>query len=58
MPPRERRTRRRSHQRGTRLGHHRHRRRGEKKLLRDAHELVPGITELPLVETRAGLRPG
>ncbi|MFI5755332.1 glycine oxidase ThiO [Streptomyces sp. NPDC051569] len=27
-------------------------------LLRDAHDLVPGITELPLVETRAGLRPG
>ncbi|AZM64815.1 MULTISPECIES: glycine oxidase ThiO [unclassified Streptomyces] len=27
-------------------------------LLRDAHELVPGITELPLAETRAGLRPG
>ncbi|MFJ5259183.1 glycine oxidase ThiO [Streptomyces sp. NPDC088387] len=27
-------------------------------LLRDAHELVPGITELPLTETRAGLRPG
>ncbi|MEN8653248.1 glycine oxidase ThiO [Streptomyces sp. 21So2-11] len=26
-------------------------------LLRDAHELVPGITELPLTETRAGLRP-
>ncbi|MFG3103186.1 glycine oxidase ThiO [Streptomyces sp. NPDC048182] len=27
-------------------------------LLRDAHELVPGITELALTETRAGLRPG
>ncbi|QBJ90148.1 glycine oxidase ThiO [Streptomyces seoulensis] len=27
-------------------------------LLRDAHELVPGITELPLTETLAGLRPG
>ncbi len=27
-------------------------------MLRDAHELVPGITELPLTETRAGLRPG
>jgi glycine oxidase len=27
-------------------------------LLRDAHELVPGLTELPLTETRAGLRPG
>ncbi|MGW1796467.1 glycine oxidase ThiO [Streptomyces sp. NPDC001984] len=27
-------------------------------LLRDAHELIPGITELPLTETRAGLRPG
>ncbi|NED92129.1 FAD-dependent oxidoreductase, partial [Streptomyces sp. SID11233] len=26
-------------------------------LLRDAHELLPGITELPLTETRAGLRP-
>ncbi|GGS21958.1 glycine oxidase ThiO [Streptomyces griseoviridis] len=26
-------------------------------LLRDAHELVPGITELPLTETLAGLRP-
>ncbi|UGY90898.1 glycine oxidase ThiO [Streptomyces gobiensis] len=31
---------------------------GVYELLRDAHELVPGITELPLVETRAGLRPG
>ncbi|MGW1516900.1 glycine oxidase ThiO [Streptomyces sp. NPDC002287] len=30
---------------------------GVYELLRDAHELVPGITELPLVETRAGLRP-
>jgi glycine oxidase len=28
---------------------------GVYELLRDAHELVPGITELPLVETRAGL---
>ena len=27
-------------------------------LLRDAHELVPGVTELPLVEAGAGLRPG
>ncbi|HEY9473786.1 MAG TPA: glycine oxidase ThiO [Mycobacteriales bacterium] len=27
-------------------------------LLRDAHDLVPGLTELPLVETIAGLRPG
>ncbi|CAL9432505.1 Hydrogen cyanide synthase subunit HcnC [Streptomyces sp. enrichment culture] len=27
-------------------------------LLRDAHELVPGITELPFTEIRAGLRPG
>ncbi|MGW2261935.1 glycine oxidase ThiO [Streptomyces sp. NPDC001780] len=31
---------------------------GVYELLRDAHELVPGITELPLAETRAGLRPG
>ncbi|MGX1503156.1 UNVERIFIED_CONTAM: glycine oxidase [Streptomyces graminofaciens] len=31
---------------------------GVYELLRDAHELVPGITELSLVETRAGLRPG
>ncbi|MDI2126146.1 glycine oxidase ThiO [Yinghuangia seranimata] len=31
---------------------------GVYELLRDAHELVPGITELPLVETYAGLRPG
>ncbi|WP_415950836.1 glycine oxidase ThiO [Streptomyces sp. KLOTTS4A1] len=31
---------------------------GVYELLRDAHELLPGITELPLVETRAGLRPG
>ncbi|MEU7168928.1 glycine oxidase ThiO [Streptomyces morookaense] len=31
---------------------------GVYELLRDAHELVPGITELPLVETRAALRPG
>ncbi|HEV7627998.1 MAG TPA: FAD-dependent oxidoreductase, partial [Streptomyces sp.] len=27
------------------------------ELLRDAHELVPGLTELPLTETSAGLRP-
>lgn len=31
---------------------------GVYELLRDAHELVPGVTELPLTETRAGLRPG
>jgi glycine oxidase len=31
---------------------------GVYELLRDAHELVPAITELPLVETLAGLRPG
>ncbi|MFJ2955900.1 glycine oxidase ThiO [Streptomyces sp. NPDC087270] len=31
---------------------------GVYQLLRDAHELVPGITELPLTETLAGLRPG
>ncbi|MBW1599569.1 glycine oxidase ThiO [Streptomyces sp. JJ38] len=31
---------------------------GVYELLRDAHELVPGLTELPLVETCAGLRPG
>ncbi|MFF2813319.1 glycine oxidase ThiO [Streptomyces sp. NPDC058000] len=31
---------------------------GVYELLRDAHELVPGITELPLTESRAGLRPG
>ncbi|CAM5380310.1 MULTISPECIES: glycine oxidase ThiO [Streptomyces] len=31
---------------------------GVYELLRDAHELMPGITELPLIETRAGLRPG
>lgn len=31
---------------------------GVYELLRDAHDLVPGITELPLVETLAGLRPG
>ncbi|MFJ1702264.1 glycine oxidase ThiO [Kitasatospora sp. NPDC088346] len=31
---------------------------GVYELLRDAHELIPGITELPLVETGAGLRPG
>ncbi|MFD7920417.1 glycine oxidase ThiO [Streptomyces sp. NPDC059740] len=30
---------------------------GVYELLRDAHELVPGVTELPLVEVRAGLRP-
>lgn len=30
---------------------------GVYQLLRDAHELVPGLTELPLVESRAGLRP-
>ncbi|MET7638848.1 glycine oxidase ThiO [Streptomyces sp. NPDC005438] len=28
------------------------------ELLRDARELVPGVTELPLRETNAGLRPG
>src|SRR5882757_3600521 len=31
---------------------------GVYELLRDAHELVPGITELPLTEALAGLRPG
>ncbi len=31
---------------------------GVYELLRDAHDLVPGITELPLTETLAGLRPG
>ncbi|MFC9652924.1 glycine oxidase ThiO [Streptomyces sp. NPDC056937] len=31
---------------------------GVYQLLRDAHELVPGITELPLTEALAGLRPG
>lgn len=31
---------------------------GVYQLLRDAHELVPAVTELPLVEARAGLRPG
>ncbi|MEV7285730.1 glycine oxidase ThiO [Streptomyces sp. NPDC093252] len=31
---------------------------GVYELLRDAHELIPGVTELPLTETRAGLRPG
>jgi glycine oxidase len=31
---------------------------GVYQLLRDAHELVPGLTELPLAECRAGLRPG
>ncbi|WP_446042289.1 glycine oxidase ThiO [Streptomyces sp. SID1121] len=30
---------------------------GVYELLRDAHELVPGITELPFTEARAGLRP-
>ncbi|MFH8555270.1 MULTISPECIES: glycine oxidase ThiO [Streptomyces] len=30
---------------------------GVYELLRDAHELLPGITELPLAETCAGLRP-
>ncbi len=30
---------------------------GVYELLRDAHELVPGITELPLTETRPSLRP-
>lgn len=30
---------------------------GVYELLRDAHELMPGITELPLTETQAGLRP-
>ncbi|MEV6107598.1 glycine oxidase ThiO [Streptomyces sp. NPDC051940] len=30
---------------------------GVYELLRDAHELIPGLTELPLVETGAGLRP-
>jgi glycine oxidase len=28
------------------------------ELLRDAHDLVPGLAEWPLVETLAGLRPG
>ncbi|MDX3093655.1 glycine oxidase ThiO [Streptomyces sp. ME19-03-3] len=31
---------------------------GVYELLRDAHELLPGITELPLTEIQAGLRPG
>ncbi|WP_199788101.1 MULTISPECIES: glycine oxidase ThiO [unclassified Streptomyces] len=31
---------------------------GVYELLRDAHELVPGLTELPLTESLAGLRPG
>ncbi|MGW7005242.1 glycine oxidase ThiO [Streptomyces sp. NPDC054933] len=31
---------------------------GVYELLRDAHDLVPGVTELPLAETLAGLRPG
>jgi glycine oxidase len=30
---------------------------GVYELLRDAHELVPGVTELALTETSAGLRP-
>jgi glycine oxidase len=30
---------------------------GVYELLRDAHELTPGLTELPLTETSAGLRP-
>ncbi|NGN66471.1 glycine oxidase ThiO [Streptomyces sp. A7024] len=30
---------------------------GVYELLRDAHALVPGLTELPLAETSAGLRP-
>ncbi|MFC7216723.1 glycine oxidase ThiO [Streptomyces polyrhachis] len=30
---------------------------GVYELLRDAHELLPGLRELPLVETAAGLRP-
>jgi glycine oxidase len=31
---------------------------GVYELLRAAHAIVPGITELPLAEVRAGLRPG
>ncbi len=31
---------------------------GVYELLRDAHELVPAVTELPFMEARAGLRPG
>lgn len=31
---------------------------GVYELLRDAHEVVPGVTELALVESRTGLRPG
>ncbi|UXY27059.1 glycine oxidase ThiO [Streptomyces sp. HUAS TT20] len=31
---------------------------GVYELLRDAHELMPGITELAMTETQAGLRPG
>jgi glycine oxidase len=31
---------------------------GVYELLRDAHEVLPGITELPVVEMRTGLRPG
>ncbi|WTD02267.1 glycine oxidase ThiO [Streptomyces albidoflavus] len=31
---------------------------GVYELLRDAHDLVPGLTELPFTEVRAGLRPG
>ncbi|RKN42286.1 glycine oxidase ThiO [Streptomyces hoynatensis] len=30
---------------------------GVYRLLRDAHELLPGLTELPLAETGSGLRP-
>ena len=30
---------------------------GVYELLRDAHDVVPGVTELPLVEMRTGLRP-
>jgi glycine oxidase len=31
---------------------------GVYELLRDAHEVLPGISELPVVEMRTGLRPG
>ena len=31
---------------------------GVYELLRDAHDVLPGISELPLVESRTGLRPG
>jgi glycine oxidase len=31
---------------------------GVYELLRDAREVIPGVTELPLTETRAALRPG